>query len=186
MAAMNIANQAPPQISAPVFTPSTLAHYQPVAPPPMMPTMPMMPTQQPPPMLHQTNPVPTFAPNLPTVMSTSVGTYQAATLVVTESPTVPIANPISNSYVSVATPIAGHQYQTSPVVVNGNRSTPSPTQHALNGVGGGAAVTSNVVEARPQPNDPNVILAKPVPLLTDITLNATPTMLPADQSVQMT
>lgn len=183
MAAMTLANQPPPAMGAPVYTnnmpPSALPHFQPVAPPSTMPTIPMMPTQQPPPILQPANPVPTFvAPNLPTVMSTSVATYQPATLVATESPSVPpVINPVSNSYVTAATPSTGVPYQTAtPVVVNGNNA-PSLVQPVVN---------SGSVEASPQPIDPNVILAKPVPLLTDITLNATPTMIPADQTVQLT
>ena len=106
-------------------------------------------------------------PILPTVMSTSVDAYQSATLVVTEQ-----------QYTSQqpVIPIVDEQSQ-----VITNASIEQPVNETA---------TQKPLEVNPAlVVDPGVYLAKPAPLLTDITLGATPSpvQVPSvQQTLQMT
>lgn len=176
---------APSPMTAPLLTnnlPPSNFSQQPQA----MMVPPSAPISQVPPPLnsqipHAAQPV-QQTPHLPTIMSTSVGTYQPATLVATESNTAPFAAPMINGF-----PVAPPQTTTTQLTngVDAIPQQPPPQQYQA---------PHYQPHSVPVPLDPSVILAKPVPLMTDITLDATPTPLPqnplvpisADQSVQLT
>lgn len=192
MNALNLSSPAqpqaiPPPMTAPLLTNNLPPSNYPQQPQAMMvpdvqpvppllnaqpPTAPMLNTQTPaaplmnaqppaPPILNAQVPPPINgvypAPHLPTVMSTSVGTYQPAMLVATESQPPPATVPLTNGQ---------------PEVVPQDIPSMSTPQ----------------VQSLPQ--DTNVVVAKPVPLMTDITLDATPTQpipsIETNQSVQIT
>jgi len=151
----------PPSLQQPQTTPPAGSQIPSAVVPPQQNISPM----QPPPQLQ---------PNLPTIMSTStVGSYQPATLVATESaplhttPTQPTINgyqanpPINSGETAFIQP----QYQTQPM-----QPAQPPSQLFA------APPQLQTIPSQYQ-QDPNVILAKTTPSMTDISLDGSPQMI---------
>ena len=160
---------SPPSLQQPQITPPAAAHIPSAAIPPQQNISPM----QPPPQLQ---------PNLPTIMSTStVGSYQPASLVATESA------PLNATHAQPT--INGYQTTPPQPLTNGGEAAfmqPQypPTQPLVQPVQP-AQPPSQLFAAPPQlqttpmqqQQDPNVILAKATPLMTDISLDGSPQMI---------
>lgn len=148
-------------MTAPLLTnslPHNLSHIQPVATPPGAPPQSYTPVPQPlqphvSPMLGNTpTPLPpSQTPILPTVMSTHVASHSPDAMVATEPQNTPqlVTSPISNGL--------SHVTEAPQLDVN--------TQPAT------------ILAPEVSQTEPGVFVAKPVPLLTDITQGATPTQI---------
>ena len=154
--------QIPPQLNAHQQVPPQFNTQQQV--PPQFNTQ-----QQVPPLLNAQQPVrPLFNVQVPPIQSV----HPAPHLPTVMSTSVAAYQPATLVATEAPPPAA------SVPLTNGHTDTASPPS-TLQAVG---AVQQQV------PQDPNVVVAKPVPLMTDITLDASPSLpqVESDQSVQLT